>query len=350
MAGDWFPMLYWRTRCPEVVAIAAATGRTRHEVLGGLCDLWSWVQSESADGMVRGVRLAHLPDILGFDPPFWAAVAAVNWLADDPLGIVIPGWENWLGESAKKRVQAAKRARKSRAKNPPPPAPPEQPAGGQVGGNSGTTDDKKEERKSANLTAGGAGCDDRHPPETSDHPESIRNTRSQQEMHADEVVKRKATTVTLPSHAERDKSVTTLHNNTEEKNKTEDPPNPPRTGGDAAAKPARRTRPPDETDPLFAEFWAAYPRRVKKPEAAKAFARLRVGRDLLDRMLAAIDWQRQSPKWVKDGGEFVPYPASWLNQRRWEDERPDVPPPADRDAERARLKAAREEHERSIFA
>ena len=25
-------------------------------------------------------------------------------------------------------------------------------------------------------------------------------------------------------------------------------------------------------------------------------------------------------QWKKDSGRFVPYPATWLNNRRWEDE------------------------------
>ena len=29
-----------------------------------------------------------------------------------------------------------------------------------------------------------------------------------------------------------------------------------------------------------------------------------------------------SPEWKKSGGEFIPYPASWLNARGWEDELP----------------------------
>jgi hypothetical protein len=27
-----------------------------------------------------------------------------------------------------------------------------------------------------------------------------------------------------------------------------------------------------------------------------------------------------SAEWTKDGGQFIPHPATWLNQKRWEDE------------------------------
>lgn len=41
-------------------------------------------------------------------------------------------------------------------------------------------------------------------------------------------------------------------------------------------------------------------------------------------MAAALERQKRSRDWTKEGGQFVPYPATWLNQRRWEDE--DEPP------------------------
>lgn len=74
-----------------------------------------------------------------------------------------------------------------------------------------------------------------------------------------------------------------------------------------------------EFPPGFDAFWSAYPRKTAKTAAAKAFARLRPDERLLAAMLAAIERQRTSPQWTKDGGEFIPHPATWLNGRRWED-------------------------------
>ncbi len=39
---------------------------------------------------------------------------------------------------------------------------------------------------------------------------------------------------------------------------------------------------------------------------------------------AALDRQRDSAAWQRDGGAYIPFPASWLNGRRWEDEDPDA--------------------------
>lgn len=77
--------------------------------------------------------------------------------------------------------------------------------------------------------------------------------------------------------------------------------------------------------PLFDRFWGAYPRKVSKADARKAFAKLNPDAALVEDMLRALDWQKHLPEWTKDGGRFVPYPATWLNARRWEDEQGSSP-------------------------
>lgn len=70
----------------------------------------------------------------------------------------------------------------------------------------------------------------------------------------------------------------------------------------------------------FDSFWSAYPRKQAKTPAMKAFAKLNPDEALLTTMLSALSRQAASEQWRKDGGQFVPYPATWLNARRWEDE------------------------------
>ena len=69
----------------------------------------------------------------------------------------------------------------------------------------------------------------------------------------------------------------------------------------------------------FAEFWSAYPRKVSKAAAQKAWAKLNPGA-LLPELLAALERQKAGDDWSKDGGRFIPHPATWINGRRWEDE------------------------------
>lgn len=73
---------------------------------------------------------------------------------------------------------------------------------------------------------------------------------------------------------------------------------------------------------LFSRFWSAYPRKESKKTAEQAFVKLRPDESLLEEILAALDWQKQSASWTKENGQFIPLPATYLNGRRWEDEKP----------------------------
>lgn len=75
-------------------------------------------------------------------------------------------------------------------------------------------------------------------------------------------------------------------------------------------------------DEDFALFWAAYPRKTDKQDALKAFRKLKPDGELMLRMMAALEQQKTSPQWTKDGGQFIPHAATWLNGRRWEDQMP----------------------------
>lgn len=98
---------------------------------------------------------------------------------------------------------------------------------------------------------------------------------------------------------------------TETKTKTETniPPKPPK----------------GRTDAEFAEFWNAYPTKVGKQPARKAFDKVKVP---VKTLVDAIERQKCSSQWSKDGGQYIPNPATWLNQQRWED----VLPEAERNA------------------
>lgn len=70
----------------------------------------------------------------------------------------------------------------------------------------------------------------------------------------------------------------------------------------------------------FAAFWQAYPRRVAKGAAERAWKKMGCDKIPLQTFLDAIDRAKRSAQWKKDNGQFIPHPATWLNQRRWEDE------------------------------
>lgn len=67
----------------------------------------------------------------------------------------------------------------------------------------------------------------------------------------------------------------------------------------------------------FDTFWKAYPHKVGKGAALKAWEKAKPNLELC---LKAISWQKNSQQWVKDGGQFIPHPSTWINQKRWLDE------------------------------
>lgn len=67
------------------------------------------------------------------------------------------------------------------------------------------------------------------------------------------------------------------------------------------------------------QFWPKYPRKIDKKGCKTTFKRL-VNHDKvhIDRILRGLDWWLTSDQWEKENGTYVPHPATWLNQRRWE--------------------------------
>lgn len=69
----------------------------------------------------------------------------------------------------------------------------------------------------------------------------------------------------------------------------------------------------------FDVFYKAYPKKKSRGDAEKAWKLIKPN---LNDVLAALEWQTKTNEWKKDNGQFIPYPASYLRDRAWEDERP----------------------------
>lgn len=69
----------------------------------------------------------------------------------------------------------------------------------------------------------------------------------------------------------------------------------------------------------FDMFWMTYPKKVGKEAAKKAWLKVNPN---LTVVLQALSWQKESPQWFKNNGQFIPNPSTWINQHRWEDEQP----------------------------
>jgi hypothetical protein len=137
-------------------------------------------------------------------------------------------------------------------------------------------------------------------------------------------------------------------------NQNKEPDNTPPTpqGGDAAREMNGAPKPPPHIPEAFVRFWKCYPRRVGKRAALRAWRRIRPDAATVEAILAAVARQKSWPKWHEENGRFIPNPATWLNQGRWEDEEPAGcngfhAPHHESDAERqARRRREREQAER----
>lgn len=81
---------------------------------------------------------------------------------------------------------------------------------------------------------------------------------------------------------------------------------------------------PDEMlrEEEFKAFYKAYPKKVARGQAEKAWNKLERKKILpsLDVLLKALSAQKKSIDWIKNDGKYIPHPSTWLNGKRWEDE------------------------------
>ena len=93
-------------------------------------------------------------------------------------------------------------------------------------------------------------------------------------------------------------------------------PNAPQTPQAAATR--------EDMAAAFERFWTAWPKKVAKADAQKAWAQLARERILppVGVIVAAIEAQSRTRQWRKEDGMFIPHPATWLRRRQWTDELP----------------------------
>lgn len=83
------------------------------------------------------------------------------------------------------------------------------------------------------------------------------------------------------------------------------------------------------TSEYFNIFWRAYPKKVAKQKAQTALdavlkEAIKQGLETVDqlmaRILSSLERMSKSSDWLKDGGQFIPHAATWIQGKRWEDE------------------------------
>ena len=98
---------------------------------------------------------------------------------------------------------------------------------------------------------------------------------------------------------------------------------------------SRRSVLSEKQSEWFKEFWTAYPRKTGKAQAEKAFAKAcRNDTDIAAIMYGLSEQCRLKFEPMAANGEaqYIPYPSTWLNGRRWEDDlEPYTTHPGDQD-------------------
>lgn len=75
-----------------------------------------------------------------------------------------------------------------------------------------------------------------------------------------------------------------------------------------------------DTEAAFNKFWEVYPKKINKQGALKAFKKIPNLKTELPIILDAVERSKNSKGWLKDNGQFIPHPTTFINQERWKDE------------------------------
>lgn len=75
----------------------------------------------------------------------------------------------------------------------------------------------------------------------------------------------------------------------------------------------------DGDDPTFDHFWDRYPKQVGKAAAEEEWRKIPKGVTLAEIMIG-LERAKKNPEWIREGGRYIPNPAKWIKERRWNDE------------------------------
>lgn len=96
-----------------------------------------------------------------------------------------------------------------------------------------------------------------------------------------------------------------------------------RRGGEGKGREQKTSSPAarsTDDDPAFARFWEAYPRKVGKGEARKAWMKVVKSGVDLGQVIAGAERYRDDPQRKRKDIEYTKHPGPWLNAERWTDQ------------------------------
>lgn len=297
---------------PEIIDIADKLGIKDTHAQGVCIAFWQWMDGITTNGTAKARR--SMIDRIVNEPGFAAAMETVGWLSiDDTAGtITIPNWDRHCGEMAKDRALNSRRQKRFRDKA----------AGDNVTAGSDDSNATVTQDRYATVTKVTQGP----LPEKSRIDESREKEKTSSSPTPSSVGGGDAFTVPMvpPSQVPEAQRVYI-------------PPKPP-----TAPKPfvdpetlstVGRQRPEEvyccqllangriaaDTAP-FRAFWAKYPKKMKREQAADAwnvlFADGTESREIRYQSMMRY-LEQELPKLSKDNAQFAPQPADWLDSRGW---------------------------------
>jgi hypothetical protein len=120
----------------------------------------------------------------------------------------------------------------------------------------------------------------------------------------------------LPDHQAkngRSARASNIYNITKTLTKDAEKTETPKVIDENKINPTEKPQGKKSNDSEFETFYSSYPKKVAKPNARKAWDK---NKCKLEEVLPALE--RHKKTW--NDPQFIPHPATWLNQRRWEDD------------------------------
>lgn len=143
---------------------------------------------------------------------------------------------------------------------------------------------------------------------------------------ADKTNRQKAANAENADSAKRQKSAKAANAGFAENEERQKPANSPdsesesdsESDSDKAYKTAQCAR--VREDDAFEVFWKAYPKKVGKSDCRQIWEKLRPSKELFAKIMSTLSAASASDQWTREGHRFVPNPATWLRQGRWDDD------------------------------
>ena len=143
---------------------------------------------------------------------------------------------------------------------------------------------------------------------------------------ADKTNRQKAANAENADSAKRQKSAKAANAGFAENEERQKSANPPDSDSesesdsdsDKALKTAQCAR--VREDDAFEVFWKAYPKKVGKSDCRQIWEKLRPSKELFAKIMSTLSAASASDQWTREGHRFVPNPATWLRQGRWDDD------------------------------